>query len=79
MTFCWNNNIIYIVGTKSEVRDLSPRTGRPPIDNPRNIRFTARLTSEEASMLQECADTLQISRTEVIVKGIQLVKSEMNK
>ena len=58
---------------------MSPRTGRPPTENPRNIRFTARLTLEEAKILQECADKLNISRTEVVVKGIKLVKSEINK
>ena len=68
-----------IVGTISEVMELSPRTGRPPIENPRNIRFTARLTEEEATDLQECADALKVSRTDVIVKGIELVKSEISK
>ena len=58
---------------------MSPRTGRPPTDNPRNIRFTARLTSEEAEILQECSDILNVSRTDVIVKWIKLVKSEINK
>lgn len=57
---------------------MSPRTGRPPIDNPRNIRFTARLTQDEADTLQECADRLDISRTDVIVKGIELVKFQIN-
>ena len=66
-----------IVGTISEVITLSPRTGRPPIDNPRNIRFTARLTQDEANDLQDCADKLEISRTEVVVKGIELVKSKL--
>lgn len=58
---------------------MSPRTGRPPIDNPRNIRFTARLTEEEAADLQECADALKVSRTDIIVQGIELVKSEIHK
>lgn len=58
---------------------MSPRTGRPPIDNPRNIRFTARLTLEEAELLQECSDILALSRTDIIVKGIKLVKSEIDK
>ena len=58
---------------------MSPRTGRPPIDNPRNIRFTVRLTSEEAETLQECSDMLEVSRTDIIVKGIKLVKSEIDK
>ena len=58
---------------------MSPRTGRPPIDNPRNIRFTVRLTSEAAEILQECSNMLEVSRTDIIVKGIKLVKSEIDK
>ena len=58
---------------------MSPRTGRPPTQNPKNIRLVIRLTQEQADLLNECAKALNISRTDVINKGVQLVKSEIDK
>lgn len=52
---------------------MSPRTGRPKSDNPRNYRFEIRMDKELAEKLQDCADRLQISKTAVIEKGIDLV------
>lgn len=57
---------------------MSPRTGRPT-SNKKTERLEIRLTPEEAHDLQECADRLEISRTEVINKGVQLVKAELDK
>lgn len=56
---------------------MSPRTGRPTA-NKKTIRLEIRLAPNEAELLQECADVLQISRTDVINKGIKLVKSEID-
>lgn len=49
---------------------MSPRTGRPT-DNPKNIRFEVRLTEEQAKMLAECAGDLGVTKTDVIVRGIE--------
>lgn len=57
---------------------MSPRTGRPT-SNKKTERLEIRLTPEEAHDLQECADRLEISKTEVINKGVQLVKTELDK
>ncbi len=57
---------------------MTPRTGRPT-DNPKNIRLEIRIAQDTAKTLQECADQLQTSRAEVIVKGVNLVKSELDK
>ena len=57
---------------------MSPRTGRPA-SNKKTERLEIRLTPEEAHDLQECADRLEISKTEVINKGVQLVKAELDK
>lgn len=57
---------------------MSPRTGRPT-SNKKTERLEIRLTPEEAHDLQECADRLEISKTEVINKGVQLVKVELDK
>ena len=37
---------------------MSPRTGRPPTQNPKNIRLEIRLTQEQADLLNECAKAL---------------------
>lgn len=58
---------------------MSPRTGRPPKENPKNKTINIRLTEECANDLQYCADKLNTSRTVVIEKGIQKVKSELDK
>lgn len=58
---------------------MSPRTGRPPKDNPRNINLNIRITKEEAQLIQECADALGTTRTEIVVQGAKLVKAEINK
>lgn len=48
------------------------RTGRPKTDNPRT-KQALRLSEEEKKMLEECASKTGMTKTEVIVKGIQLV------
>ena len=57
---------------------MSPRTGRPT-SNKKTERLEIRLTPEEAQDLQECAVRLNVSKTEVINKGVQLVKAELDK
>lgn len=57
---------------------MSPRTGRPTA-NKKTERLEIRLTPDEAKLLQECSDRLQMSKTEVINKGVQLVKAELDK
>ena len=57
---------------------LSPRTGRPKSNNPKNVRLELRLTKEEANLIQECADRLNTSRTDVINRGVKKIKSELD-
>lgn len=57
---------------------MSP-SGRPKSDNPKSERLEIRLTQKEAQDLKYCADALGLTRTEVINKGVQLVKAEIGK
>jgi uncharacterized protein (DUF1778 family) len=57
---------------------MSPRTGRPT-SNKKTERIEIRLAPNEAALLRECAERLQISRTDVINKGVRLVKAELDK
>lgn len=58
---------------------MSPRTGRPPKENPRNVNLNLRVTKDEAALIQECADLLGTTRTDAIIRGIKLVKGEIEK
>lgn len=57
---------------------MSPRTGRPTA-NKKTERLEIRMTPQEAEGLQYCADKMNISKTEVINYGIELVKAELDK
>ncbi len=57
---------------------MSPRTGRPT-DNPKNIKLQIRISQDTAERLNDCADKLKATKTEVIEKGINLVKAELDK
>ena len=59
---------------------MSPKTGRPPkMGKPKNISLQLRITEETADKLQECSEKLQISRTEVIEKGIDFIHEQATK
>lgn len=58
---------------------MSPRTGRPPVENPKSIKMNIRISESVAKDLQECADALNVSRVNVIEKGIELVKASLEK
>lgn len=57
---------------------MSP-AGRPKIENPKNVRLEVRLTQKENELLEECASKMNATKTDVINKGIQLVKKELDK
>lgn len=56
---------------------MSPRTGRPLKENPRNKNLNIRVSQDEAELIQYCADELETTRTEAIVKGVKLLKEEI--
>lgn len=56
---------------------MSPRTGRPPKENPRNINLNIRITKAESDKIQNCAEMLNMTRTDAIMKGIELVEKEI--
>lgn len=45
---------------------MSPKTGRPKVDNPKNQRFSIRLDSEIANKLDEFCKSHNAKRAEVI-------------
>lgn len=57
---------------------MSPRTGRPTA-NKKTERLEIRLAPSELALMQECADRLGTTKTEVINRGVQLIKAELDK
>ena len=55
------------------------KIGRPPKDNPRCVSLNIRLTKDEAHRIQLCADALETSRTDAILKGIALLEKRLKK
>ena len=56
---------------------MSPK-GRPTQDK-RGRRFEIRLSENTYNTLEECSEKLNITKSEVIHKGIALVKADINK
>ena len=52
---------------------MSPRTGRPKSDNPKTVEVKARIDSTTNELLSEYCKKNNITRTEVVRKGIDLV------
>lgn len=58
---------------------MSPRTGRPKADNPKNERIGVRLDGETVKKLDEVTEARKTTRSEVIREGIEKVYSDMKK
>jgi hypothetical protein len=52
---------------------MSPRTGRPKVDRPKDIKYSIRLDEETEKSLKEYCDRNNISKGEAIRRGIQLL------
>ena len=51
---------------------MSP-AGRPKSENPNNVRLEISLTTTESHLLEECSRELETTKTDVIVKGIEII------
>ena len=56
---------------------MSPK-GRPTQDK-KDKRFEIRLSQDTYDILEECAEVLNLTKAQVIHRGIELVKSEIDK
>ncbi len=57
---------------------MGVRTGRPQSDNPKDRRLQVRVDEKTIVMLTECAKKANISRSEVVREGIELVKEKLD-
>lgn len=52
---------------------MSPRTGRPKVDKPKTIEVKARIDEETNERLIKYCEKNQLSRTDVVRMGIEMV------
>ena len=71
--FLSHNNYYLIVAQKSEVIVMSPRKGRPKADNPKTIEVKARIDEKTNDKLNEYCEKHNVTRTDVVRKGIENV------
>ena len=50
---------------------MSPSTGRPKSDNPRDMQYRLRLTSDEVKKLEYCCKVLGLTKAEVLRQGLE--------
>lgn len=56
---------------------LSPRSGRPKVENPKNIQLKIRADKQTILDLDFCCEKKGLTRSDVIRLGIQKVKQEV--
>lgn len=50
---------------------MSPRTGRPPSNDPKNLNTRIRLSDGDRERLDYCCKVLGLTKAEVIRQGIE--------
>ena len=56
---------------------MSPRTGRPKTDNPKDIQLKIRADRQTIDDLEYCCEKKAMTKSDVIRLGIQKVKEEV--
>lgn len=57
---------------------MSPKTGRPKAENPKDIRYSIRLDAETEKRLTEYCKENNITKGEAIRQGIHLLLDKKN-
>lgn len=58
---------------------MSPRTGRPKAENPKDIKYSIRLDAETEEKLAKYCEENNISKGEAIRQGIHLLLGQTRK
>ena len=58
---------------------MSPRTGRPPSDNPKGLNTRIRLSESDNEKLDYCCEVLGLTKAAVIRAGIEKMYDEARK
>lgn len=78
LTFCRHKYILF-VATKNEVMNMSPTLGRPKSESPKDTMLRVRLDDAYCQKLEQCAAKLNVSKSDVVRKGIDLVEKSIEK
>ena len=60
---------------KSEVKKVSPRTGRPT-DNPRPNKISIQISNEDKEILERYCEKEKVNKTEAISRGIRKLEEK---
>lgn len=55
------------------------KMGRPPAENPKSKTLRIRVDDETIQTLEDCSKALKTSKSDVVRKGIDLVKDSLEK
>lgn len=55
---------------------MGKKIGRPKSDNPRNKQLKIKMTEQEFQDLNDLAKKKNMTKTEIVMRGIELIKSE---
>ncbi len=58
---------------------VSPRTGRPKSENPKNDRITVRLDKKSSEILQSYCEQENVEKAEAIRIGISKLEADIKK
>ena len=58
---------------------MSPRAGRPKIDNPKSEQIKIRATKQDKDLLDKCCKLLNKTQYDVVMNGIKKVYAEAKK
>jgi hypothetical protein len=58
---------------------MSPRTGRPKVESPKDIQLKIRADQQTMKDLDFCCEKLGKTKSDIIRLGIQRVKTELEK
>lgn len=58
---------------------MSPKIGRPKSETPKDTMLRVRLDEVYCQKLEQCATKLNISKSDVVRKGIDLVEKSIEK
>ena len=65
--------LLFICATESEVSKMSSRTGRPKALSPKTIEVKARIDEKTNERLNRYCEKYNVTRTDVVRKGIENV------
>ena len=79
LTFCAYRNIIN-VRTRKRGETMAPKkAGQPPSDETMTDRLFGRVNKETLDKLNECTQELELSRSDVVRKGIDMVHESLKR